>query len=332
MKQEEQDKLNELKNLIGEESNDVISNETINNDVINEKVEQPQIELVKSPETTKTSLLDGYLKIDKSKLPQHGALYPESWEFAYRCPTAKEIANFSTINEMDQPGIIVAVEELIRKCVVIFDTDRGIKINSGEICDAHRTFWLLLIRSFYLPDAPVKINSICTTCQEQYDAILDAHALNYRELNDKLLSAYDGRIFTLNIDNNEVKFRVPTLETTGRIFKYIVKAYRNTNNGNEDKKDDKLIFDKQFLLIAPYLFLNGNETMRDIMFKYKAIVKNDSLFRAYLTVVNRLKLDNKETFVTDCPNCGSSEETMITFPGGWKKLFISNTDSTGYFD
>lgn len=311
--------------------------QNINEDKMNvlKKFENTETENVQvgNQEENKGNILDGYQKISKDLLPQHGALYPDSWEFAYRCPTAKEVANFSTINNMDQPGIIVAVEELIRKCVVIFDTDNNKRINTGEICDGHRTFWLLLLRSFYLPDTPVTVNYVCTTCQEQYGAILDAHALEYRELNDKLLSAYDGRIFKLQMGpETEVKFRVPTLETTGRIFKYIVKAYRNAGNGNEERKEDKLVFDKQFLLVAPYLFVTGDETMRDIMFKYKAIIKNDALFRAYMTVINKLRLDNNETFSNTCPNCGSLEETMISFPGGWKKLFVSDTDITGYFD
>lgn len=283
--------------------------------------------------TKQVGLLDGYKRIDKSLLPQNGELYPESWQFAYRCPTAKEVANFSTVNEMDQPGIIVAVEELIRKCVVIFDTEQQKRINTGEICDGQRTFWLLLIRDFYLPDTPIEFNSVCQTCHEQYTTHLTADKLEYPELKDKLLSAYDGRIFTLQMGPNvEVKFRVPTLETTGRIFKHIVKAYRTAGNGGEEKKDDKLVFDKQFLLVAPYLFVSGNETMRDIQLKYKSIIKNEELFKAYLTIINKLKLDNEETFNYVCPECGSEEETLIKFPGGWKKLFVSKTDTTGYFD
>lgn len=313
MKQEEKDKLDALQELVGNQ-------------------EQTEKEHVQAPSKTK-GILDGYKKIDKSLLPQQGVLYPESWEFAYRCPTAKEIANFSTVNEMDQPGIIVAVEELIRKCVVIFDTDKKARVNTGEICDGQRTFWLLLLRDFYLPETPIKFGTVCQTCHEQYDSVLTADKLEYAELKDKLISAYDGRIFTLEMGpNTTVKFRVPTLETTGRIFKYIVKAYRNAGNGSEDKKDDKLVFDKQFLLVAPYLFVTGNETMRDIMLKYKSIIKNESLYKAYLTVITKLKLDNNETFTDVCSSCGSEEETMIKFPGGWKKLFVSETDSTGYFD
>lgn len=320
MNKENDGKLDALKSLVEkQEENEV----TPQNEVKTEVIENE----------SKPGLLDGYKRIDKSLLPQNGELYPESWQFAYRCPTAKEIANFSTVNEMDQPGIIVAVEELIRKCVVIFDTEQQKRINTGEICDGQRTFLLLLIRDFYLPDTHIEFNSVCQTCHEQYNTHLTADKLEYPELKDKLLSAYDGRIFTLQMGPNvEVKFRVPTLETTGRIFRHIVKAYRTAGNGGEEKKDDKLVFDKQFLLVAPYLFVTGNETMRDIQLKYKSIIKNEELFKAYLTIINKLKLDNEETFTYICPECGSEEETLIKFPGGWKKLFVSKTDTTGYFD
>lgn len=317
-------KLDELREL----ENSAANEEGMNNEV---KVEE-NVQQVNG--NNKPNLLDGYIKIDRYDLPQQGVLYPESWQFAYRCPTAKEIANFSTINEQDQPGIIVAVEDLIRKCVVIFDTEKEQQINTGEICDGHRTWFLLKLRDYYLPGNPIQFKNICQTCHETWDATLTAEKLEYPELKEKLLNAYDGRIFTLDMGlENPIKFRVPTLETTGRIFKYIVKFYRDMSNGNEsNNKSDNLVYDKNFLLIAPYLFLTGKETMREIMLKFKGIQRTNDVFAKYLEIINRLKLDNKETFTDICNSCGSEEETQIKFPGGWKKLFISKTDTSGYFE
>lgn len=281
----------------------------------------------------KPNVMDGFVRINREDLPQQGSLYPESWEFAYRCPTSKEVANFSTINEQDQPAIIVAVEDLIRKCVIIYDTEQDKQINTGEICDGHRTFFLLLLRDFYLPGNPIQFRTICQTDHETWDATLTAKKLQYPELKERLLNDYDGRIFSLDMGiDTPIRFRVPTLETTGRIFKYIVKVYRNASTADNEKKEDNVIYDKQFLLVAPYLFESGRESIREITFKYKAIQKNEEVFKKYLEIINRLKLDNEETFIEICPSCGSEEETMIKFPGGWKKLFVAKTDTTGYFD
>lgn len=293
-------------------------------------LEALETNLSETKKVEKPNILDGYIKLSKHELPQHGELYPESWEFAYRCPTAKEVANFSTINEQDQPGIVVAVEELIRKCVIIFDTETETQISAGEICDGHRTFFLLKIRDYYLPGNPVRFGNVCQTCHEKRESSLDASKLIYPELTDKLIGAYDGRIFSLDMGlEAPVKFRVPTLETAGKIFRYIVKVYRGAE---QDKKSDNIVYDKQFLLMAPYLFESGRETVKEITYKYKTIMKNEALFKAYLTIVNKLKLDNLEVFNDVCPNCGSEEEALIKFPGGWKNLFVADTDNTGYFD
>ena len=303
----------------------------------NNQENQEQSQVASAPaeapvnEQKQANLLDGYRRIDKM-MPQQGALYPDSWEFAYRCPTAKEVANFSTINENDQAAIIVAVEDLIRKCVIIYDTEQKKRINTGEICDAHRTFFLLNLRDFYLPGNPIKYKNTCQTCHDTFEVNLTADKLIYNELTEKLLNAYDGRVFTFDMGLEEpVIIRIPTLETSGRIFKYIVKIYRGNQMNQEERKSDNIIYDKQFLLFAPFLYKTGNETIRELGFKFKAIQKNEKLFKAYLTIINNIKLENEEYFDEICPSCGSEEEAQIKFPGGWKKLFVTSGDTTGYF-
>jgi hypothetical protein len=280
----------------------------------------------------KPNLLEGYKILEKEDMPQQGVLYPESWKFAYRCPISKEVANFSALNEQDKPGIIMAVEDLIRKCVVIYDVDKDIQINSGYIIDAHRTFFLLLLRDFYLPGNPIKYTGVCTLEREPMDIILTANKLIYPELSEKLINAYDGRKFALKMDGIEepIEFLAPTIEITSRIFKYIVKVFKDTQNDNE-KKDDKVVYDKNFLLLAPYLYTKGTETIKDITNKFNKIQKDDKLFGAYLEIINKLNLDNLEYIEEKCPKCGSVEENLIKFPGGWKKMFIGSKDSTGYF-
>lgn len=318
--------MSDLDNLKSIEDGKVtgVNNETEQTPV---QPQQPQ-----QSSTKKANILDGYVRIMREDLPQAGILYPENWEFAYRSPTAKEVANFSTINEQDQPGVIVAVEDLIRKCVIIFDTATNKRVDTGEICDAHRTWFLLKLREQYLPGKPITYRSMCQTCHETFDATLTAEKLQYPFITDKLIEAYDGRVFKLHMGPDiDVSFRVPTIDTTGKIFKHLIKFYRNNQNNIEENKSDNVMTDKQFLLLAPYLFVSGNETIRDLTFKFKAIQKNSELLQAYLEIVTRLKLDNLETFDETCSYCGSMEETQLKFPGGWKKLFISTIDTTGYF-
>lgn len=287
----------------------------------------------KEIEEERPNKLDGYIVIDREDLPQEGVLYPESWQFAYRCPTAKEVANFSTINEQDQTSVVQAIEDIIRKCVIIFDSAAQRQVSVGEICDAHRLYFLLLIRDYYLPGKNITLDAFCSQCQNIHQITLTANSLVYNMPNDKLLDAFDGRLFTLDMGlEKPIVFRIPTLETAGRLYRYITKIARNNQQGVDNKKNDKIVYDKQFLLMAPYLYETGRETVRDLSLKYKAIQKNNELFSAYLEIVNRIKLENEEYFEYVCPECESEEEAQIKFPGGWKKLFVPNRDTTGYFD
>lgn len=300
---------------------------------VEENIPQPVMEVSTNTKKHEPNLLDGYKVVDNYDLPQTGELYPESWKFAYRCPTAKEVANFSTINDQDQPAIIAAIEDLVKKCVVIYDIEKDQQISSGHINDAHRIFFALKLREEYLPQSPLEYTSMCLLCKESYMVDLKASKLQYSPLSQKLIDAFDGRMFTLEMPGVEepIKFLIPTIEITSKIFKYIVKVYRDSQNDRE-KKEDRIVYDKQFLLLAPFLYEKGTENIKELTNKFKQIQKDEARFKAYLDIANKLKLDHLDSIETECPHCKSLEEAQIRFPGGWKNMFVGAKDTTGYFD
>lgn len=278
------------------------------------------------------NVIDGYRILKNDELPFGGLLYPQSWRFAYRCPTSMEVANFSTINEEDQPAIIAAVEDLVKKCFVIVDSNKNNEVSSSEINDGDRLFFFLKLREFYLHDKPIQYIVMNQTHNEPVTVSLLADLLQYPILNEKLLSCFDGRMFTISVENQEepIKFLIPTLEISSRIFRYMVKSYKEVQKENNDKIKDVNSFDKQFLLIAPYLYVNGNETIESLKLKFKQIQKNDGLLNAYITIINKLKLNNYEKIVYTYKD--SEEDCLIKFPGGWKNMFIDKGALGGIFD
>jgi hypothetical protein len=319
------DKLKQLSKL---EKEAKIDNLNQSSEELDENIDSKNINSENKP-----NLLDGYRIIEREDLPQKGCLYPESWKFAYRCPTSKEVAIFSTINEQDKPAILNAVEDLIRKCVIVYDIDTDKQISSGQIIDAHRVFFILLLREFYLPGSPITFPSMCTLEKEKIEVTLNYTSLIFKELNEKILNAYDGRKFSLKMPEIEepIEFLCPTIEITSRLFKYVIKVFKDAQN-DSSKKDNVVFYDKNFLLIAPYLYTTGLESVKEITNRYSKILKDDKLFKAYMEISVKIKLENLEYFEATCPKCGSVEETQIRFPGGWKNMFISTKDDSGYFD
>jgi hypothetical protein len=281
------------------------------------------------PNTTGNQL-DGYYIIENHELPQEGKLYPEYWRFAYRCPTAGEVSNFSTVVDNDQSAIIQVIEDLIRKCVVIYDEKNDREIASTEILDGHRSFFLLKIREVYLPGQKLSYLSVCNYCKESYDTILTANKLSFFDIPEGLFQFYDGRVFTIPVlDNKEIKFYIPTISITSKIFKHIVKVYKNNNN-DKNRTEDRTIYDKLFLLLAPFLFEHPSETIHEVRGRYQKIQKDDALLQEYLELANGLKFHNEEEFLDECPHCGSQEESAVRFPGGIQKLFIGKSSISKY--
>lgn len=286
-----------------------------------EQVKQT-MEVVSRVEKHDNTIVDGYKILDKTLLSNNGKLYPASWEFAYRCPTADEIANFSTVNEKDQPSVFAAVEDLICKCVTIVDTVNDAEISPREINDGDRLMFMLLLREFYIPSVFISYNTMCPYCKEPVEVRLVPSALRYKKLSEDMLSCFDGRVFRIPADmfqtSRDIVFHIPTLAIAGKVFQYLLKTYRDTTS---DNSKDKEAFMKQFLLVAPFLFESGKETMEMLKNKFKQIRMDGGLLQAYVTIANQLKLDNLET-ITYTHDCGSEEEAEIRFPGGWKDFFV----------
>lgn len=318
------DNLENLKNLEQSHNPDMAKKEV--QDVVNEPQEREFLGDYKLPNS-----IDGYKYIPNNELPFEGALYPASWRFAYRCPTSMEVANFSTIADDDQPGIIAAVEGLIKKCYIIVDSDKNKEISSEEINDGERLFFFFRLREFYLNDTPITYLVMNPTYQEPVNINLSSSALVYPTLNTKLLECFDGRIFTVTYDKNlePIKFLIPTLNTSSKVFRYMVKTYKDIQKDENKGKDDSA-FDKQFLLIAPYLYVDGNETIVALKQKFKVIQKNDKLLNAYITIINKLKLNNYDKIIYTYKE--SEEEALIKFPGGWKQMFIDKGAFGGIFE
>ena len=257
-------------------------------------------------------------------MPFNARFYPKSWNFAYRCPTSKEVANFSTIDENDYQAIQLTVEELIKKCYVIVDSEIGNEVSREEINDGDRLFFFLKLREFYLHDKPIQYSVINQSYNEPVLVSLFAEFLVYIQINENLFKCYDGRLFEIPVANSEekIKFLMPTLKTAGRIFKYMVKTYQEIQKDDNDSKKSVDSFDKQFLLFAPFLYEHGTETIETLKVKFKNIQKNDNLFKAYLTLIQKMKFSNLEKIVYKYKE--SEEEALVKFPGGWKNIFIDN--------
>lgn len=293
-----------------------------------ETEELPKVKKLKKEYT----LIDGFRVIDKDKLPFKGAFYPENWEFAYRCPTTEEVANFSTITEGDQPKIINAITELIKKCYTIVDRVKQKEVPSGSINDGERLYFFLKLREFYMHDKPIEYVTMSQEYQEAVTIKFVAESLQFKSPSQGLLDCFDGRMFTIPSEKLEepIKFLLPTLDLGARIFRYVIKSYQEAQKETNDNIKNQEAFNKNFLFVAPYLFVNGNETIESLKVKYQQICKNPTRLDAYIQIINQLNITNDEKIKYYYKE--SEEEALIKFPGGWKHIFIDKKAFGGIFN
>lgn len=264
--------------------------------------------------------VDGYRILERNQLPYGGRLYPESWNFTFRCPSTDEVANFSTIQDGDAARIQEEMSTLIRKCYVIIDSETGNQISSGELNDGDRLFFFLKLREYYMEDMPIEFPIISVNHQEPLQVTLMAHNLIFEPIKEKLLECYDGRKWTIPVPNqNPIIFLNPTFELAGRIFKYMKNKYQeaaDTNTKDIGKKE----FNKKFLLLLPFLYETGNEKIESLYFKFTQITNNEQLMKAYLVLATKMIHQNQEYINIEYK--GDQEKTQIKFPSGWKGMFI----------
>ncbi len=342
-KNNKEDKLKKLKNLEEEKSQKLKADSVKLEETKVEIRTESELEQPEPKEKIKVSALDGFRQIDKTKMPNAGKFYPPSWEFYYRCPTTDEVANFSTFDEEDRIGIIKAVTDLIVKCFTIVDTDLESSIPSDNINDGERLYFFLLLREYYLYDAPIKYN-IIDDDNEVLNIQFVADSLVYPEIKQGLFDNFDGRMFKFVYDNPEskeqefIQFLIPTLKTSSRIIKYMETLHKKVSDQNKDgiKKED---FNKQFLAFVPFLYETGTESVMSLRKKYQQLMTDKIKYRNFVTIVTKLTplLTNEEVIkyykVDDNGNKIDDEEgrCLMKFPGGWKNMFSNDTEFSNIF-
>lgn len=278
--------------------------------------------------------INGFRVLDTVALPYQGKLYPKSWRFSFRCPTTKEVAEFSTIDERDQPRIIQSISGLIQKCFVIVDIDNNKQVNADQINDGDRLFFFLKLREYYMEEFPIEFPTLSMNHQEPVQVRLMANNLIYNNLSDKLLSCYDGRTWTLPGENfnlqEDIVFLNPTLNLTDKILRYTINKYKELNDNSNNQKVNNDDFNKKFFLVLPYLYTKGNEKVESLKIIYKNIEKNENLMKAYLTIANKMQHTNEEYITFTYKD--EEEKTLMKFPGGWKNMFQSSSAAKGLFD
>lgn len=309
-----------------------------------ESTQQPQTEVVRDlgkvnigagyvdinedPEIIRIKNTMDYVNIPLNCLPSQGRFYPDDTRIMIRAARVDEIRQFSTIDEEDPKDIRDKMTYIISQCVkVYFGNTPG---HYKDIIDGDRVPLILKIRELTFIDgqSSIKIpvpNGACKTpdCKPQDTIDFNSNLLEFVEPNHDYDKYYDQVEKCYNIKTKsfgDIKLYIPTIGVSTAISNWIRQQQLENKN-----------FDVSLVDILQYVVKDWRTlTDRQIFNKMTEIAGwPTKKFTLIYRIKEELGVDIKSELRTTCAQCGGELVVPITFPDGFKSLFVPTISDIG---
>lgn len=268
---------------------------------------------------------DGWVPIDRGSMGVRSQFYPLGWEFRVRPATVEAIRNWSSIDEENLSVVNNVMNEIVRTCVSIFDTETGMAVAWDKIKSWDRFWFILKVReyTFVNGEQALEFDEDCDSCGENVHFTLTPDALFYEfpdaEVVDKCWNQreqyWDIDPNEYDVDHYKVKFFVPTIQKDNAILQWMYAQ-------NEAGKN----IDEVFVKFLPYMLERApkdasllDRMIKDCHTEFKRWSTEEFLF--FDEVRRNITINPTEKLVTKCTNCGEEVRSTVRFPNGIKYLF-----------
>lgn len=287
---------------------------------LDDRLEDPDIERIKSSMN--------YVNIPLDTLPSQGRFYPEGTRISIRAARVGEIREFSIINEEDPKDIRDKMTYIVSQCTKVFYGN--VPGHYKDLLEDDRIILVLKIRELTFVDGQSSIKipvpeGACQTpgCHPQETIDFSSDRLEFLKPSEKLEKYYDPAERCYNIQTKRfgvIRLYPPTIGVTSVIADWIREQQR------DNKKIDAALAD-----ILPYTLKEWRGfTDKQVFAK---ITELSGWSTEKFALVLRLKDEIKvgiEFEVTDtCEKCGGEIKIPITFPDGFRSLFVPTISDLG---
>jgi hypothetical protein len=279
---------------------------------------QPKVEPTFSP-----GMEIGWKNLPLTILPSGGLFYPEGTKVAIRPAETKEIRHFSSIDEDDLLDLNEKLNFVIEKCSVVNFPNSGV-VSYKDLKQEDRFFLIMAIRDLtFLQGENRIILTPETGCKDKKSCPINSGI----ELRTGVLSSYkiDPRVmkyyspvtrnfvFPVKKIGKEISMFVPSIGVMDAVSSFVVDCGRRGIEVGDD-----------FIKIAPFLFQDWRGlTPEKIMTKMEeSDVWSKEEFSLYYQLCESIKIGTELDVNLSCPTCGAEVTAPITFPGGFKSLFV----------
>ena len=265
----------------------------------------------------------GWKNLPLQILPSRGLYYPEGTKIAIRPAETREIRHFSSIDEDDRLDLNEKLNFIIEKCSVINFPSLGV-VSYKDLKQEDRFFLIMAIRDLtFLQGENRIILTPETGCKDKKSCPINSGI----ELRTGVLSSYDidprvmkyyspetrNFIFPVRKVGKEISMFVPSIGVVDSISSFVIEYGRKGIEIGDD-----------FIKIAPFLFEDWrgltNEKILQKMKESDNWTKEE--FSLYYQLSEFIKIGTELDVNLKCPTCGAEVTAPITFPGGFKSLFV----------
>ena len=265
----------------------------------------------------------GWKNLPLNILPSRGLFYPEGTKIAIRPAETKEIRHYSSIDEDDLLDVNEKLNYIIQKCSVISFYDMGV-VSYKDLKQEDRFFLIMAIRDLtFLQGENRIILTPETGCKDKKACPINGGI----ELRTGVLSSYDldprvmkyyspiekGFVFPVRKLGKEIVMTVPSIGVMDTISAFVANS---AIKGIE--------IEDSFIKIAPFLFKEwrGLDDEKIIQKMRESDDWSKEEFSLYFELAESIKIGTELDVNLKCPTCGAEVTAPISFPGGFRSLFL----------
>ena len=279
-------------------------------------------------EMARIGRLRDYHNIPLDTLPSLGRFYPENTCISIRAARVDEIREFSAIDENDIKDVTDKLTYMVSQCVKVYYGN--VPGSYRDLLAADRIVLILKIREITFLDGmssiklPVPANA-CETigCKPQDSIIFNSLKLNFTTPSPELEKYYDNVNKCYNIRTKSfgvITLYPPSIGVTSIVSNWIVEQAR------EEKKIDASLTEILQYLIGNWRKLN-NKSIFNILGELSTW--STEKFALVYRLIEKINIGIEFDLKDKCETCGGEITVPITFPDGYKSLFVPTVSDFG---
>ena len=270
----------------------------------------------------------GYLNVPLDTLPSQGRYYPENTRISIRAARVGEIREFSTIDENDPKDVTDKMTYIISQCCKIYYGN--VPGHYKDIIVADRIVLIFKIRELTFVDgqSSMKIpvpNGACSTvgCKPQDNITFNSTMFKFMQPNEELEKYYDPVNRCYNIHTKSfgmITLHIPTIGVWTAVSDYVRDELQN------NRKIEGTVAEMIQFLIKDWRGLGE----KAIFAKISEVSGWDTKkFNLVYRLIEKINVGIEFEITDTCENCGGEIKVPISFPDGYKSIFVQTISDIG---